>query len=90
MSAFHIEVSAIPVWQPTAALVAVVIISLNESHNTGVVLLNLDSWSQQVFFVDRYSLGYTVGVGLRHRGARGACGAVEVRWLRQPMEFRPA
>lgn len=53
-------------WQPGAAPVAVVMISLNEGHNMEAVLQNLAGWAQEVFLVDRYSQDDTVDIALRH------------------------
>ncbi len=49
--------------------VAVVMISLNESHNMEAVLDNLQPWAQQIFLVDSYSADATVDIALR-RGVR--------------------
>jgi hypothetical protein len=67
----------VPAWVPGSAPVAVVMISLNESHNMEQVCLNLRGWAQEVFLVDSYSRDDTVGIALRHgvrvvqRGFRG-------------------
>jgi glycosyltransferase involved in cell wall biosynthesis len=53
-------------WQPGAAPVAVVMISLNEGHNMEAVLENLKGWAQEVFLVDSYSRDNTVDIALRH------------------------
>jgi glycosyltransferase involved in cell wall biosynthesis len=53
-------------WQPGAAPVAVVMISLNEGHNMEAVLQNLAGWAQEVFLVDSYSQDDTVDIALRH------------------------
>lgn len=55
-----------PVWQPGAAPVAVVMISLNEAHNMEAVLQNLAGWAQQVFLVDSCSADDTVSIALKH------------------------
>lgn len=48
------------------APVAVVMISLNESHNMDAVCQNLAGWAQEVFLVDSYSQDDTVDIALRH------------------------
>ncbi len=53
-------------WQPGAAPVAVVMISLNEGHNMEAVLQNLEGWAQEVFLVDSHSQDDTVDIALRH------------------------
>ncbi|MDD2768310.1 MAG: glycosyltransferase family 2 protein [Methylococcus sp.] len=53
-------------WQPGAAPVAVVMISLNEGYNLEAVLENLKGWAQEVFLVDSYSQDDTVDIALRH------------------------
>jgi glycosyltransferase involved in cell wall biosynthesis len=53
-------------WQPGAAPVAVVMISLNEAHNLEAVLENLKGWAQEVFLVDSLSQDETVDIALRH------------------------
>lgn len=53
-------------WQPGAAPVAVVMISLNEGHNMEAVCQNLAGWAQEVFLVDSYSKDDTVDIALRH------------------------
>lgn len=53
-------------WQPGAAPVAVIMISLNEGHNMEAVLQNLAGWAQEVFLVDSYSRDDTVDIALRH------------------------
>lgn len=55
-----------PSWQPGAAPVAVVMISLNEGHNMEAVLENLRGWAQEVFLVDSYSQDKTVDIALQH------------------------
>jgi glycosyltransferase involved in cell wall biosynthesis len=55
-----------PKWQPGAAPVAVVMISLNEAHNMEAVLENLQGFAQEVFLVDSHSQDDTVGIALRH------------------------
>ena len=45
---------------------AVVMISLNESHNMDAVLQNVCGWAQEVFLVDSYSADNTVDIALRH------------------------
>jgi Glycosyl transferase family 2 len=49
----------------TSLPVAVVMISLNESHNMEAVLDNLQPWAQQIFLVDSYSADATVDIALR-------------------------
>jgi glycosyltransferase involved in cell wall biosynthesis len=53
-----------PAWQPGAAPVAVVMITLNEAHNMEEVLDNLRGWAQEVFVVDSYSRDATVDIAL--------------------------
>lgn len=53
-------------WQPGAAPVAVVMISLNEGHNMEAVLENIKGWAQEVFLVDSYSQDETVDIALRY------------------------
>lgn len=53
-------------WKPGIAPVAVVMISLNESHNLDAVLQNLAGWAQEVFLVDSYSQDDTVDIALRY------------------------
>lgn len=53
-------------WQPGAAPVSVIMISLNEGHNLEAVLQNLAGWAQEVFLVDSYSQDDTVDIALRH------------------------
>ncbi len=53
-------------WIAGDAPVAVVMISLNESHNMDALLRNLRGWAQEVFLVDSYSSDDTVDVALRH------------------------
>lgn len=53
-------------WQPGAAPVAVVMISLNEGHNMAAVLENLKGWAQEVFLVDSYSQDETLDIALRY------------------------
>jgi glycosyltransferase involved in cell wall biosynthesis len=53
-------------WQPGAAPVAVIMISLNEGHNMDAVCRNLAGWAQEVFLVDSYSMDDTVDIALRH------------------------
>lgn len=55
-----------PHWQPGAAPVAVVMISLNEGRNMEAVCQNLAGWAQEVFLVDSYSRDDTVDIALRH------------------------
>jgi glycosyltransferase involved in cell wall biosynthesis len=56
----------IAAWKAGSAPVAVVMISLNESHNMDAVLQNLAGWAQEVFLVDSYSDDETVDIALRH------------------------
>jgi glycosyltransferase involved in cell wall biosynthesis len=56
----------ITAWKAGSAPVAVVMISLNESHNMDAVLQNLAGWAQEVFLVDSYSADETVDIALRH------------------------
>lgn len=51
-------------WQPGAAPVAVVMITLNEAHNMEEVLDNLRGWAREVFVVDSYSRDATVDIAL--------------------------
>ena len=51
-------------WLPGSAPVAVLMISLNESHNMKAVLENLRGWAQEVFLVDSYSRDDTVDIAL--------------------------
>jgi len=53
-------------WDPGPVPVAVVMISLNEDHNTEAVLRNLNGWAQEVFLVDNYSRDDTVDIALRY------------------------
>jgi hypothetical protein len=53
-------------WQPGAAPVAVVMLSLNEGHNMEAVCQNLLGWAQEVFLVDSYSQDDTVDIALRY------------------------
>jgi glycosyltransferase involved in cell wall biosynthesis len=53
-------------WQPGAAPLAVIMISLNEGHNMSAVLENLSDWAQEVFLVDSYSQDNTVEIALSH------------------------
>jgi len=48
------------------APVAVVMITLNESHNMEAVLKNLEGWAQEIFVVDSFSRDDTVDIALRH------------------------
>ncbi len=52
--------------QPSAAPVAVVMITFNEAHNLPAVLENLRGWAQEVFVVDSYSTDGSVDVALAH------------------------
>lgn len=52
-------------WQPGAAPIAVVMISLNEGHNMEAVCQNLAGWAQEVFLVDSYSQDDTVEIAMR-------------------------
>lgn len=52
------------IWQPGTAPVAVIMISLNESHNMADVLENLEGWAQEVFLVDSYSCDDTLDIAL--------------------------
>lgn len=57
--------------------VAIIMISLNESHNMEVVLGNIQSWAQEVFLVDSYSSDNTVDIALElgvHVVQRKFCG----------------
>ncbi|MFK5979023.1 MAG: glycosyltransferase family 2 protein [Rhizobiaceae bacterium] len=51
-------------WKAGKAPVAVIMISLNESHNMADVLENLEGWAQEVFLVDSYSCDDTLDVAL--------------------------
>jgi glycosyltransferase involved in cell wall biosynthesis len=53
-------------WQPGAAPITVVMISLNEGHNMEAVCRNLAGWAQEVFLVDSHSQDETVDIALRH------------------------
>lgn len=53
-------------WQPGAAPVAVVMISLNEGHNMRAALENLRGWAHEVFLVDSYSQDETVDIALEY------------------------
>lgn len=53
-------------WPSGISPVAVVMISLNESHNMEQVLENLRGWAQEVYLVDSYSRDGTVDIALRH------------------------
>ena len=53
-------------WEPGSAPIAVVMISLNESHNMEAVLENLKGWAQEVFLVDSYSNDETVDIALHY------------------------
>jgi glycosyltransferase involved in cell wall biosynthesis len=55
-------------WRSGSAPIAVVMISLNESHNVSAVLESITGWAQEVFFVDSYSKDETVDIAL-HKGA---------------------
>lgn len=50
--------------RPGRVPVAVVMISLNEAHNLGAVLDNLEDWAEQVFLVDSYSSDGTVDIAI--------------------------
>lgn len=54
------------IWHRGTAPVAVVMISLNESHNMEAVLENLKGWAQEVFLVDSYSQDGTVDMALNY------------------------
>lgn len=60
------EKSGLPSWQPGAAPVAVVMISLNEGHNLRAVCENLKGWAQEVFLVDSFSQDETVDIALEY------------------------
>lgn len=45
---------------------AVVMLSLNESHNMNAVCANLDGWAQEIFLVDSYSKDDTVDIALKN------------------------
>jgi hypothetical protein len=49
-------------WVPGNSDIAVVMISLNESHNMTAVLDNLKGWAREVFLVDNYSQDDTVDI----------------------------
>src|SRR5574343_772797 len=49
-------------WTAGSAPVAVVMISLNESHNMREVLENLKGFAQEVILVDSYSIDDTVSI----------------------------
>lgn len=53
-------------WSPGSAPIAVVMISLNEAHNMGEVIANLQGWAQEVFLVDSCSADDTVDIALGH------------------------
>ena len=53
-------------WKSGSAPVAVIMISLNESHNMEGLFKNLEGWAQEVFLVDSCSQDSTVSIALRH------------------------
>lgn len=52
-------------WQSGSAPVAVIMITLNESHQMVHVLENLQGWAREVFIVDSFSRDYTVDIALQ-------------------------
>ena len=53
-------------WTPGKVPIAVVMISLNESHNMEEVIQNLKGWAHEVFLVDSYSSDSTLDIALKH------------------------
>lgn len=66
MSNVNLQQFPVGLWQPSAAPLAVVMISLNEGHNMEAVCRNLAGWAQEVFLVDSYSQDDTVDIALNH------------------------
>lgn len=53
-------------WPSGKVPIAIILISLNESHNLPVILKNLDGWASEVFLIDSYSIDDTIELGLKY------------------------